>query len=89
MQLFETAQDAALTLRPDQPVYCFRPQILTEDARNFVSMFPGKTAYAVKTNGEPMVLETLVKAGITATGLYLYWIGAIMQLFPNFGKRSQ
>ena len=26
--------------------------------------FPGKTAYAVKTNGEPMVLETLAKAGI-------------------------
>ncbi|MCB1456866.1 MAG: alanine racemase [Nitratireductor sp.] len=66
MQKFETAQDAALTLRPDQPVYCFRPQVLTEDARNFVSLFPGKTAYAVKTNGEPMVLQTLVKAGIDA-----------------------
>ncbi|MFP1632625.1 phosphatidylcholine synthase [Zhengella sp. ZM62] len=29
-----------------------------------------------------------VKVGISITGLYLYWIGAIMQLFPNLGKRS-
>ena len=29
-------------------------------------MFPGKTAYAVKTNGEQLVLKTLVEAGVTA-----------------------
>lgn len=29
-------------------------------------MFPGQTAYAVKTNGEPMVIKTLVDAGIDA-----------------------
>ena len=28
--------------------------------------FPGKTAYAVKTNGEPFVLETLAEAGVRA-----------------------
>ena len=28
--------------------------------------FPGKTAYAVKTNGEPLVLKTLADAGIAA-----------------------
>ena len=27
----------------------------------FMAMFPGKTAYAVKTNGEPMVLKTLAR----------------------------
>ncbi len=61
---FENAQDAALTLRPDVPVYCFRPEVLRQDARNFVSSFPGKTAYAVKTNGEPIVLQTLADIGI-------------------------
>jgi ornithine decarboxylase len=66
MQRFETARDAALTLRPDEPVYCFRPQVLAADARRFMEMFPGKTAYAVKTNGESMVLETLAKCGIKA-----------------------
>ncbi|WP_206454511.1 type III PLP-dependent enzyme domain-containing protein [Aurantimonas marina] len=64
MQSFPTAKDAALTLRPDVPVYCFRPDVLTADAKRFMAAFPGDTAYAVKTNGEPMVLETLSKAGI-------------------------
>ena len=66
MQRFETARDAALAMRPDDPVYCFRPEVLKEDARNFMAMFPGKTAYAVKTNGEQMVLKTLAEAGVTA-----------------------
>ncbi len=53
MQRFETAKDAALALRPDVPVYCFRPDVLVADARQFMQAFPGETAYAVKTNGEP------------------------------------
>ncbi|WP_152045953.1 alanine racemase [Aureimonas psammosilenae] len=64
MQRFPTAQDAAMALRPDAPIYCFRPDVLTQDARNFMAAFPGETAYAVKTNGERLVLETLAKAGV-------------------------
>ena len=64
MQRFENAREAALALRPDDSVYCFHPEVLKADARQFMSMFPGKTAYAVKTNGEPLVLETLAKAGM-------------------------
>ncbi len=64
MDRFETARAAAYALRPDQPVYCFRPKVLRADALAFKSAFPGKTAYAVKTNGESMVLETLAEAGI-------------------------
>ncbi len=65
MQRFASAREAALTLRPDQPVYCFRPHVLVEDADQFIKMFPGETAYAVKTNGEPLVLETLARNGIS------------------------
>ena len=46
MQRFASAREAALTLRPDQPVYCFRPQVLIDDAHQFMKMFPGETAYA-------------------------------------------
>jgi ornithine decarboxylase len=56
----------ALSLRPDVPIYCFRPGVLTADARAFVEEFPGKTAYAVKTNGESFVLKTVTEAGIRA-----------------------
>ncbi len=66
MQRFVNAREAALALRPDDPVYCFRPQVLKADCKAFMSMFPGKTAYAVKTNGEPMVLKALSEAGVTA-----------------------
>ncbi|BDA85610.1 ornithine decarboxylase [Aureimonas sp. SA4125] len=64
MQKFENAKAAALSMRPDVPVYCFRPDVLVEDVTGFMAAFPGDTAYAVKTNGEPMVLETLAKAGV-------------------------
>ena len=63
---FDSGERAALALRPDSPVYCFRPTVLAEDARAFVRAFPGKTAYAVKTNGEPIVLRTLADVGIKA-----------------------
>jgi ornithine decarboxylase len=66
MQRFDTARDVALTLRPDRPVYCFRPEVLKADARRFTGLFPGKTAYAVKTNGEAMVLKAVSEAGISA-----------------------
>lgn len=66
IETFKSGREAALALRPDAPVYCFRPSVLAADARAFMAAFPGKTAYAVKTNGEPFVLETLAKAGITA-----------------------
>ncbi|MBB3949169.1 ornithine decarboxylase [Aureimonas jatrophae] len=66
LQTFSTAREAALALRPDVPVYCFRPQVLREDLDRFRRAFPGTTAYAVKTNGEPQVLEALAKAGVDA-----------------------
>jgi ornithine decarboxylase len=66
MQRFDTAHEAALALRPDDPIYCFRPEVLKADCRQFMGMFPGKTAYAVKTNGERLVLKTLAEAGATA-----------------------
>ena len=64
MQKFDSAREAAAELRPDVPVYCFRPEVLAADARAFANAFPGRTAYAVKTNGEPMILEALANAGI-------------------------
>jgi len=66
MQRFTNAQEAALAMRPDEPVYCFRPDVLKADARAFMDMFPGKTAYAVKTNGERMVLKALADTGVNA-----------------------
>jgi ornithine decarboxylase len=64
MEKFATAEDAALTLRPDHPVYAFRPSVLATDARAFQGAFRGTTAYAVKTNDDPRVLAAIAGAGI-------------------------
>jgi ornithine decarboxylase len=40
--------------------------VLQADAKAFMEAFPGKTAYAVKTNGEHFVLSTLIDAGVRA-----------------------
>lgn len=63
---FPSAEALVRSLRPDMPVYGFRPDVLAADAQAFSSAFDGKTAYAVKTNGEPFVLHTLCAAGISA-----------------------
>ena len=90
MQRFDNAREAALALRPDDPVYCFRPEVLKADARQFMQMFPGKTAYAVKTNGEQLVLRTLVEAGVTAFDVASRDEMAgrtIVAIIPSFAER--
>ncbi len=64
MERFNTAEQAALTLRPDHPIYAFRPAVLAADAREFTQTFRGTTAYAVKTNDDARVLECLAQTGI-------------------------
>lgn len=66
LQRFANARAATLALRPDTPVYCFRPAQLEADARAFRDAFPGRTAYAVKTNPHPLVLDTLARSGVDA-----------------------
>lgn len=66
MKTFPSAREAALALRPDTPLYCFRRDVLTADTKAFMEAFPGKTAYAVKTNSDLAVLETVSAAGVTA-----------------------
>ena len=61
---FRSVEDLISASRPDRPVHCLRPTLLTEAARAFVEGFPGDTLYAVKCNAHPLVLGTLNDAGI-------------------------
>ncbi len=61
---FADAAAMVAALRPESPVYCFRPHILTARAREFVAAFPGDVLYAVKCNPEPLVLDALWAGGI-------------------------
>lgn len=66
LRCYDDAAQMALALRPDDPVYCFRPAVLRADTLAFSEAFAGRTAYAVKTNPHPLVLTQLAAAGIDA-----------------------
>jgi len=57
--------DAAVAkLRPEEPLHCIRPAVITAAARAFVQSFNGETLYAVKCNPEPAVLHALWEGGV-------------------------
>jgi ornithine decarboxylase len=51
-------------LRPEEPVHCIRPAILTATAHDFIAAFPGDVLYAVKCNPDPAVLRALWAGGL-------------------------
>lgn len=52
------------TERPEHPVYCIYPHIVSELAAEFLDGFPGRVLYAVKANPHPTILKLLSDAGV-------------------------
>ncbi len=50
--------------RPEAPLHCLRPAVVSDAARAFTAAFPGEVLYAVKCNPEPAVLRALWKGGV-------------------------
>src|SRR5215475_4871460 len=61
---FSTVRAMVEALTPSYPVYCLRPEIITESAKRFVSQFPGRVLYALKCNPHPEIVRALYRAGI-------------------------
>ncbi len=61
---FSTVEELVETISPEEPVYCFRPRMISEQARAFLRQFPGRVLFAVKSNPHPAVLEWLHDTGI-------------------------
>ncbi len=59
-----TVTEVVAADRPEQPVHCLRPAIVTRTARDFVHAFPGDVLYAVKCNPDPTVLRALWDGGV-------------------------
>ena len=51
-------------LQPEHPLMVFAPTVLQSRARTFLAGFPGLVTYAVKSNPDEAVIQTLVSAGI-------------------------
>lgn len=52
------------TLRPEEPLHCIRPAVITAAAEAFTASFNGDVLYAVKCNPEPAVLRALWAGGV-------------------------
>lgn len=61
---FATVEDMVKNLRPSQPVQCMHPENLVKAAQTFLQGFKGHTLYAIKSNPDAYVLQTLYNAGI-------------------------
>ncbi|MDE2446515.1 MAG: type III PLP-dependent enzyme [Alphaproteobacteria bacterium] len=61
----ENAAAVAYAMQPDEPLFCFSPQALTDRANVFLNGFPGLVTFAVKSNPSEHVVRTLAKAGLT------------------------
>ncbi len=61
-----TVEDAVKTLKPSIPLYVYKPENLAANAQTFLSQFPGEVAYALKSNPDKLVINTLYRAGLRA-----------------------
>ncbi len=50
--------------RPTEPLHCLRPDVIRDDAAQFVRGFAGDVLYAVKCNPEPAVLRAVWQGGV-------------------------
>ena len=64
MQKFSDVNELVNTLKPEEPVYCIRPNSIKKSVEFFKNKFPGKVLYAVKTNPNEKVLKIINDSGI-------------------------
>jgi len=64
MEKFKSVDELVKQLKPAEPVYCIRRKSIQLSSKYFRNKFPGKILYAVKTNPNPIVLETILESGI-------------------------
>ena len=64
MRKFDTVNELINTLKPEDPVYCVRPNSIKKSVDFFKNNFPGKVLYAVKTNPHEKIIKTIINNGI-------------------------
>ncbi len=61
---FDSPDDVARKLEPQQPVQCFSSNVLAQRVRLFQNNFPGRVSYAVKANPNAVVIRAAALAGL-------------------------
>jgi len=63
-QALPSVASVVQTLRPEEPLHCVRPDVISTTARAFSTAFNGDVLYAVKANPEPAVLRAMWAGGV-------------------------
>lgn len=63
-RVLPSVEEVVRNLRPEEPLYCVRPDVVRNAAESFNTAFRGTVLYAVKCNPEPTVLRALWEGGI-------------------------
>jgi len=72
--------------RPEAPLYCLRPAVISAAAAEFVEGFAGRTLYAVKCNPDPLALRALWEGGVRHFDCAsLPEVALVRGLFPTAG----
>ena len=64
MQKFNSVDELVNTIRPEEPIYCIRPNSIKSACSWFNNNFPGEILYAVKTNPNEKVIKCIGENGI-------------------------
>jgi ornithine decarboxylase len=62
--ILPSVNEMVKTLRPEEPLHCVRPGVISNTARAFSTLFNGDVLYAVKCNPEPAVLRAVWEGGV-------------------------
>lgn len=63
-EMLPAVDDLIATERPEEPMHCLRPAVVTASTQEFVGAFPGDVMYAVKCNPEPTILRAVRAGGV-------------------------
>ena len=64
MRKFTSVNELVNTLKPEDPVYCIRPESVKRSVDFFKNNFPGRVLYAVKTNPNEKIIKIIINNGI-------------------------
>ena len=64
MGKFGNVKDLVNSVKPENPVYCIRPNSIKKSVDFFKNHFPGRILYAVKTNPNEKIIKIIINNGI-------------------------
>lgn len=61
---YQTTEEMIGQTLPEESIYCFRPHVLTENARWFTQRFKGRVLYALKANPLAPAVDAIYAGGV-------------------------